>query len=507
VSHWIIAPVILPAMAAPFLVLVARSDLALQRVLSIAATALLLAIALGLAVVAADGTPRPYFVGAWPPPFGIVLVLDRLSALMLVLTAVLALAVVVHAGRGLDGAGRHFHPLLQFQLMGVNGAFLTGDLFNLFVFFEVLLISSYGLMLHGGGAARFTNGIKYITINLMNSTLFLFAVGMIYAVTGTLNMADLALKVPLVPEGDRAILAVGGTLLLVVFATKAALVPLQFWLPGTYAAAPAAVAALFAIMTKVGGYAIVRVYTLIFGGQGGDSAWLAAPWLVPVALVTLIVGTLGLLASRDLRSLAAWSILASMGLLLTAAGLLRAEAIAAALFYLVHTTLAAAALFLLADLVALRRGDLADRLLPGPGFANAGILGGGFLLAAIAAAGMPPLSGFLGKLVILDAVLVDPRWPVIWTVVLGTSLLAMLAFARAGSTLFWKRTGAAAAPAASSGPSLAPAATLLGLLALLVILARPVTTTLDDVARQLVDGGDYVRAVLEAERAGLRPGP
>ncbi|MEX0760599.1 MAG: proton-conducting transporter membrane subunit, partial [Tistlia sp.] len=259
-NHWIVVPVILPAMLAPLLVLAVRHSLTLQRVFSAVGTAALVAVSLGLALRAAGGGPEIYELGNWPAPFGIVLVLDRLSALMLLLTGLLAAAVLTYAiSSGWDARGRHFHPLFQFQLMGVNGAFLTGDLFNLFVFFEVLLIASYGLMLHGGGAERLKAGVQYIVVNLAGSTLFLFAVGTIYAVTGTLNMADLAVKVQQVAPGDEALLRVGALLLLVVFAVKAALVPLHFWLPGTYANAPAPVAALFAIMTKVGAYSIIRV--------------------------------------------------------------------------------------------------------------------------------------------------------------------------------------------------------------------------------------------------------
>ena len=209
-NHWIIVPVILPALVAPFIVAAARYDILLQRVLGIAASVALLAVTAGLYWLASDGVVRPYALGNWPAPFGIILVLDRLSALMLLLTAVLAVVVVIYSAQGWDRRGRHFHALFQFQLMGVNGAFLTGDVFNLFVFFEVLLIASYGLMLHGAGAKRITEGLKYVAINLAGSTLFLFAVGLIYALTGTLNMADLALKVSMVPELDLALLRLGG---------------------------------------------------------------------------------------------------------------------------------------------------------------------------------------------------------------------------------------------------------------------------------------------------------
>ena len=234
-SHWVVAPVILPAFVAAFLILVLRHSLAYQRIVSIAATALPLAIAIRNFSVAGEGPAQPYMLGAWPGLW------HRAGAgpavgHMVLLACVLALAVIVYAATGWDTRGRHFHPLFQFQLMGVNGAFLTGDVFNLFVFFEVMLIASYGLMLHGGGPRRLVAGFHYVAINLVGSTLFLFAVGVIYAVTGTLNMADLAMKVAVVAPAYRALLATGGLLLLMVFCLKAALVPLHWWLPTAYAA-------------------------------------------------------------------------------------------------------------------------------------------------------------------------------------------------------------------------------------------------------------------------------
>ena len=261
-NHALILPILLPAVVGAVLVIAARYDRVLARVLSLASMVLMLAIALGLFVLASDGSVRTYALGAWPAPFGIVLVLDRLAALMLLLGAVLGLGVLLYASNGWDQRGKHFHPLYQFQLMGINGAFLTGDFFNLFVFFEILLIASYGLMVHGGGGLRVKAGVQYVVTNLVGSSVFLIAVGMIYSVTGTLNMADLARIVPQVPAADQALLQTGAVLLLLVFAVKAALVPLHFWLPGTYANAPGPVAALFAIMTKVGAYSIIRLYVL-----------------------------------------------------------------------------------------------------------------------------------------------------------------------------------------------------------------------------------------------------
>jgi multicomponent K+:H+ antiporter subunit D len=499
VNHWLIVPIVLPALAAAFIVMAARFDLVLQRVFSLAATAVLLAVAIGLWLLAADGVPRPYLLGNWPAPFGIVLVLDRLSALMLVLTGLLgALSALYAAASDWDRRGRHFHALFQFQLMGLNGAFLTGDIFNLFVFFEVLLIASYGLLLHGAGARRIGEGLKYVTINLAGSTLFLFAVGLLYAVTGTLNMADLALRVPLVPEADQALLRLSALLLLVVFAIKGALVPLHFWLPGTYAAASPPVAALFAIMTKVGAYAILRVYTLIFGAGAGAAAWIAMPWVLPAAALTLTLGMVGVLASRSLTGLAVWALVGSVGMLLLPLGLFTEAGATAGLYYLVHSTLTGAALFLLADLVARRRGGAADGLVPAPGFVQSDLLAGLFFMAATAAVGLPPLSGFLGKLLVLRSLEGHPAWGTLWTVVLVTSLLALVGFARAGSTVFWKQEPVNAEPSRGPGDraALCAAAALVAAPILLAAFAGPALSAMEATARQLFAPRVYIEAVL-----------
>jgi multicomponent K+:H+ antiporter subunit D len=509
-NHWLIVPIVLPAMLAPLLVLAVRHSLTLQRIFSAAGVAALVAVAVALTLRAAGGTPELYELGNWPAPFGIVLVLDRLSALMVLLTSLLSAAVLVYAmSSGWDARGRHFHPLFQFQLMGVNGAFLTGDVFNLFVFFEVLLIASYGLMLHGGGAQRLKAGVQYIVVNLAGSTLFLFAVGTIYAVTGTLNMADLAVKVREVAPADQALLQVGALLLLVVFAIKAALVPLHFWLPGTYANTPAPVAALFAIMTKVGAYSIIRVYTLVFGPQAGAGAAAAGDWLLPAALVTLALGTVGVLGAGGLVRLICYALVASMGTLLTAVALFTPAATAAALYYMVHSTLAAAALFLIADLVAERRGRIGDRLEAAPRFAQTGLLASLFFLAAIGMAGMPPLSGFIGKLLVLDSARGADSMTVIWVVVLATSLVTIVGFARAGSALFWKSAAVAGGVEAGSErdetlrpalPIAAAGAVLAGMV-LLSVLAGPITGFLEATAAQLYAPSGYIEAVLGAAGA------
>ena len=443
-SHWLVVPIVLPAIMAGITVLALRHDILLQRLASLASMLACLAVAIGLLVQAADGSVIVYELGDWEAPFGIVLVLDRLSAMLVTLTAFLAVMVLLYAISGWDQRGRHFHALFQFQIMGLNGAFLTGDLFNLFVWFEVLLLASYGLMLHGSGADRLKAGTHYVIVNMTGSTLFLIAVALIYGATGTLNMADLAVKVPLVAPESQAILQTGGVLLLLVFGIKAALVPLHFWLPGTYAATSAPVAALFAIMTKVGGYSIIRIYTLVFGGDAGDAAWLAGPWLLPLAMVTLVLGMVGALAARSLRWLTAFAVIGSMGMLLIAVAVFEETATTAALYYMLHSTLIAAALCLLIELIIERRGGLGDRLELTPLPAQADLMSGLFFVAAIAMTGLPPLSGFIGKLLILDGVRQSPFAPLIWATILITSLLVIVAFTRAGSTIFWKSRNVAA---------------------------------------------------------------
>jgi multicomponent K+:H+ antiporter subunit D len=500
-THWIIAPIILPALLAPFIVLAARYHIGIQRAFSVFGALALIVIAAGLAWQTSDGTILLYQLSDWAAPFGIVLVGDRLSTMMVLLTSVLALFVLLYAiGSGWDDLGRHFHALFQFQLMGIIGAFLTGDLFNLFVFFEVLLIASYGLMIHSGGDTRLRAGVQYVLFNLIGSTLFLFALGSIYSETGTLNMADLAARVATIDAEETVGIRVAAVLLLMVFAIKAAVVPLHFWLPSSYAEAPAPVAALFAIMTKVGAYAIIRVYTMIFPPDLAVTAGLHDVWLMPAALVSLAIGMIGVLAARRLDRLVAFSIIGSMGMVMVSISLFTPAGIAAALYYIVHSTLAGAALFLICDLVRTGRGDV--DLTPQPPVAGAALAAGFFFIGAIAMAGLPPLSGFLGKLLILDAAFERGTMAWIWAVVLGSSLMAIVGFSRAGSILFWK---AQSVPAPEEDePRTAPTAlsyaAIGGLIALQAAhtgFAGQVHTYTTTIADQLFAPEAYISTVIE----------
>ena len=489
----IAAPLLLPAFAGTATLLFRRRRRWIGAAISVGSAAGLVLLALVLMARAMASEPLAYALGNWPAPFGIVLVLDRLAALMLLLTAVLGLAVATHATlTGLDRKGWHFNPLFQFQLLGINGAFLTGDLFNLFVFFEVLLIASYGLMLHGQGAQRLTAGVQYVIVNLIGSTLFLIALGLLYGITGTLNMADMAVRAAALPPGDMGLLRAGGLLLVMVFALKAALAPLHLWLPRTYGSTAPAVAALFAIMTKVGAYAMMRTVPLIFGDGVGQV-------LLPAALVTMLLGFVGLLAARSLRDMAAFGLIGSTATLLVAIAQFDQRAMTAALFYLPHTTLAAALLFLTVDLVIRWRPAEGDSIVPTSSFAGQGRLALLFLAAAIALAGLPPLSGFIGKLLILQASLASPYVIAIWALVLGTSLLAVVGMARAGTTVFWKQ--GSCPPTSKSRTAFRaieamPAFFLLVMLGALTVAAGPATAYADATSRQIFDVPAYVRAVL-----------
>ncbi len=500
-THWIVAPIVLPALLAPFIVLAARYHIGIQRVLSVAGVVALIALTGNLAMQVADGSVLYYRLGDWAAPFGIVVVADRLSTMMILLTSVLALFVLFYAiGSGWDDRGRHFHALFQFQLMGILGAFLTGDLFNLFVFFEVLLIASYGLMIHAGGNARLNAGVQYVLFNLIGSTLFLFALGAIYAETGTLNMADLAERVKLIEPEETVGIRIAAVLLLLVFAIKAALVPLHFWLPSSYAEAPAPVAALFAIMTKVGAYAIIRVYTMIFPPDLDVTAGLHDTWLLPAALVSLAIGMIGVLAAKKLDRLVAFSVIGSMGMVMVAISLFTPESIAAALYYIVHSTLAGAALFMISDLVRSGRGNV--DLTPQAPMVGAVLTSALFFAGAIAMAGLPPLSGFLGKLLILDAAYNNQNMAWIWAVVLCSSLISILGFARAGSNLFWKAKSVEPSETIDDVPPQSRLAFfavggLIALLALHTIFAGQVHKYTTAMAAELFAPDAYISTVLD----------
>lgn len=496
-QHWIMAPLLLPLIAGMANLLLTGRGLGVQRGVSLASTAGVLAVSLGLLAHAGTDGMLVYRLGDWAAPFGIVLVLDRLSALLLATCGILALMALLHALGGDDRRGHNFHVFFPIQLLGVNGAFLTGDLFNLFVFFEILLIASYCLALHGGGPERVRASLHYVVLNLIGSALFLLAVGTLYGLTGTLNMADLAVKVAASGPEQAALLGSAGLLLLVVFGLKAALLPLSLWLPALYGSATASVAALFAILTKVGIYAIVRMVTLIFNDQGPAAEMLRS--VLPVlGLLTLAAGSIGVSGAQRLRHMVAWLVVMSAGTLLAGIGQGNSRGMVAALYYLPHTTWVTAGLFLLADLIARQRGGQEDVVTNGPPMAQPALLGLLFFLGGVAAAGLPPLSGFIGKVLLLQSAASGEAMG-LWGVVLLSGLLTLIAFSRAGSRIFWATEGKAADGGKANWLRVAPTALLLALSVAMTVGAAPVSRYAEVTARQLLQPSLYRTAVLIAK--------
>lgn len=538
-THLIAAPILLPLLTAAVMLMLGEKHRPLKAKINLFSSL----VGLGIAVLLLQWTQETgipgsigvYLPGNWQVPFGIVLVVDRLSAMMLVLTGIIGVSALLFAMARWDGAGSSFHALFQIQMMGLYGAFLTADLFNLFVFFEVLLAASYGLMLHGSGRARVSSGLHYISINLLASSLFLIGAALIYGVTGTLNMADLALKIPLVPEADRGLLHAGAGILAVAFLAKAGMWPLNFWLVPAYSAASAPVAAMFAIMTKVGIYTLLRLWTLLFSGQAGASAYFGGDWLIYGGMATIVCAAVAILAAQRLERLASLSILVSAGILLSAVGFAQPNLIGAALFYLVSSTLALSALFLLAELIERSRsanemplyddGDLLPRpmesLQPPKGINlddeqkavvgqvipwTMAFLGLSFIACSLLIIGMPPLSGFIGKLSLLSALLnplglgsgsdepvSNAAWGLLALLILS-GLASLIAFSRLGIQRFWT-------PEERPSPLLrrfecVPIIALLGLSIALTFKAEPLLRYTQAAADALINPQQYVMAVL-----------
>ena len=553
--HLIIAPVLLPVLTAALMLALGEQRRETLAGLNVGSCLVGLALSILLAwsvhhgaapaspgqTPGSIGTLGIYLPANWPTPFGIVLVLDRLSSAMLLLTSVMATAALIFAVARWDRIGVHFHPLFQIQLMGLNGAFLTGDLFNLFVFFEVLLAASYGLLLHGPGRQRVGAGLHYIAINLVASSFFLVGAAMLYGVTGTLNMADLAVRIPEVAAQDQAMLHAGVAILGMAFLTKAAVWPMGFWLVPAYSAAGAPVAALFSIMTKVGIYAILRLWSLGFSGEEGTLRW-GADWLVAGGLATVAFGLLGLLQARQLGRVTGFGVMVTSGTLLAAIGFNQPTVTGGALYYLLSSTMAAGAMFLLIELID--RSRLLESEFPNPDDADpvpffldeiepprdtnldeqqealtgrvipasTAFLGFSFLACTLLLTGTPPLSGFIGKFMMLSGLLSteeagsalqEPVSTAAWVMlalVIMSGFAALVALSRTGIRMFWTPRDRPAAQLKVL--ECLPIGLLLTLCLLISFRAEPLARYLQAAASELKDPHGYVQAV-----QGVRPLP
>ncbi|AFR26926.1 monovalent cation/H+ antiporter subunit D [Bartonella quintana] len=525
VHHLLILPILLPLITGALLLFYDERRSKLKSLISLFSAGLLVVIAVLLIIRTLKIAPAldVYRLGNWPSSFGIVLVLDRLSAMMLLLSSLLITAALVFARAHWYKAGPHFQSLMQFFMVGINGAFLTGDLFNLFVFFEVMLTASYGLALHGFGQSRVRAGLHYVVVNLVASLLFLVGTALIYGVVGTLNMADLAIKIKHIAAEDIVLFEIGAAFLGIAFLLKAGMWPLNFWLMPTYSAAVAPVGASFALLSKVGIYIILRLTLLWFGPESGYFSHFGHAILFYGGLATLAFGFIGVLASQVLVRLAAYSVLVSSGTLLATIGIGNIALIAGALFYIVSSTLALGAFFLLVELVE-RCQDIAANVLTvtmevygddedeeedevGTYFpVTLAILGACFGICAILIIGLPPFSGFFAKFMMFMAVLNHSKedfsaslpvyhdWLFVFFVIMS-GFATLIAMTRIGVRTFWVSLEGRVPRVQVI--EFAPIAVLLSLCFLITIVAGPVSHYMYETAKTLYEPQNYIGSVLD----------
>lgn len=519
-QHLLLLPVIVPLLTGALLIPVNEKHHQRKYAANLLSTLITLGCALALFNLS-DKEYWPsgigvYLAANWSAPYGIALVADRLAALMLMLTAVLALAVLVFSASRWSRIGVHFHSLFQFLLMGLNGAFLTNDLFNLFVFFEVMLAASYGLVLHGYNVDRIRAGMQYITVNLVASFLFLIGVALIYATAGTLNISDLGARAAALGHDELSLLKIGAGILALAFLTKSAMWPLGFWLPTTYAAASPPVAAMLVLMTKVGVYAMLRVWLQVFPESGGPLAGFGYTALFYGGLLTILFGGVGMLASQTPGRIAGYGAIVSSGTLLAVIGHGQPDLIAAGLFYMLGSTLATAAFMLLIEFIERIRTPGASLLavtmeafaidekpeepvgvgIPG----TLAFLGLAFAACAMVITGLPPLSGFIAKFSLFHALL-NPvsgepglqAWALMGLVI-AAGLAGTISLMRFGVRTFW--AAGTVVPPRLQLSELAPVAALLLLCVGLTVLAGPVTDYLQRAADSLHQPGRYIERVL-----------
>jgi len=492
-------PFLIPLTGAA-MALAAWRRLPAQRVISLAASALALAVSIILLARVRGHGIQTLPLGDWPAPFGIILTVDLLAAIMTLMAALMGLCVNIYSLGGLDRdretAG--FHPLYQMLLAGVSGSFLTGDLFTLYVMFEVMLISSFALIALGAGRRQTGGAIKYVALNLFSSVLFLMSTGLLYRITGTLNMAQLAVTLG---EGSASGAAtILSLVFMVAFGIKAALFPVFFWLPDSYHTLPVPVSAIFAgLLTKVGVYALIRMFTLVFVQDPG----LTHSLLLTVAGLTMVTGVLGAAAHMEVRRILSFHIISQVGYMVMGLGLYTPLALAGSVFYLFHHIIVKTNLFLVSGLIYRLGGSFALAELGGmlrrsPG---AAVL---FLIPALSLAGLPPLSGFMAKFLLIKAGL-DAGRPFIVVVSLAVGLLTLFSMTKIWSEVFWK-----GAPVSAAGPVLAnpmPKSWRSLALWLPCLLLSALTISIgvgsewafglaQDTARQLLDRQEYIDAVL-----------
>ena len=496
----IVLPVIIPLLFAVIMLFFWKNVKA-HKVLNVIASLLSLAVSIILLSDVNSSGIISLQVGNWQAPFGISLVADLLASIMVLITAVIGLAASIYSLGSMDEQREKFlyYPLLQFLLMGINGAFLTGDIFNLYVWFEVMLISSFVLLALGGKREQLEGAIKYVTLNLLSSAIFLAAVGILYGIVGTLNMADLARKIPLVEQ--KELVTVVSILFMVAFGIKAAVFPLFFWLPASYHTPPIAVSAIFAgLLTKVGVYALIRVFTLIFVQDTNFTHTV----LLVIAGFTMLSGVLGAASQNDIRKILSFHIISQIGYMIMGLALFSPLAIAGAIFYIIHHIIVKTNLFLVSGVVDKMKGSFELKKIGGL-YKYYPLLGLLFLIPALSLAGIPPLSGFWAKFVVIKAGLeIDQMFIV--GVALFVGLLTLFSMTKIWNEAFWKddpRGSENILVDSFSTVSISKKVLMLSpiiILALITIVigfnAEPFFNIANNAASQLLNPNEYISKVL-----------
>jgi multicomponent Na+:H+ antiporter subunit D len=483
-------PILVPLATAIGILVMPQRPLLLRAVAFAGAVGIFASAVAVLAQVEAAGI-QVVQIGGWPAPFGITLVADLFSALLVVMVGIVALVVTGHSFSGVDPRREAFgyHALLHILLMGVSGAFLTGDIFNLYVWFEVMLIASFVLMSLYRSISQLHAAFTYVTLNLLASALLLTAIGLLYGQAGTLNFADLALAWP--ERRTPALDATLSMLFVIAFGIKAGLFPLFFWLPASYHTPPAAVGALFAgLLTKVGVYALIRVFTLLFRDAGGMYTV-----VLVLSVTTMVVGMVGALGQRDFRRVLSFNLVGHIGFTTVGLALWTPLALAGSIFYMLHHMLVITNLFLVSSLLLrLRRTTHLSEL--GGLYRTHTAVAVLAMIPLFSLAGVPPLSGFIAKLAIIEAAM-DVGYYRLAGIALAVSLLTVLSMARLWEEAFWKTAPPEPASSAPLGMiMLAPVAILAMVTLALAVGAEPVLNVSRRAAEQLLQPDAYVRAVL-----------
>lgn len=490
-------PILVPFLTA-ILCLLFPNRANLQRIFGVTGAAALFIVGIFLLILVREQGIQVVSLGDWEAPFGISVVVDLFGAIMVLMAGIMGLLISIYSLGDIDAARQKYgyFPFFHFLLMGVCGTFITGDIFNLYVWFEVMLISSFILLTLGGEKSQMEGGIKYVSLNLISSVLFLTAIGILYGVTGTLNMADLAVRLHTsVPPGLVTTVAM---LFLVAFGIKAAMFPLFFWLPASYATPPVAVTAIFSgLLTKVGVFSLIRVFTLLFT----ENVAYTHTIILVLAGLTMVTGVLGAVAQNEMRRLLSFHIISQIGYLLMGLGLMTELALTGAIFFMIHIIIAKSALFLASGIVRRVKGSFDLRKIGGL-YRGYPVLSALFLIAAFSLAGFPPFSGFFAKLALVQAGLAADKFLIVG-VALGVSLLTLFSMTKIWNMAFWKPDPQDKKDhhhKKVKGVLWAPLWILSGLTLLLGIFSEPIFNLSEEAARQLLSPQNYIERVLQAKK-------